>query len=720
MSKQIKTNTATRDPLTGILLFLFFGIGFFLAVVMPLFWIAGEALLTTTGNELGAMYKDIYLNHGIRVIEWFKGRSILIQLDSVGRLVGALFVAFYLTWKLARSFIVPKKTEVVEQGAAVIKVADDMLKMAKIKLNGADGIKFHPELCVPKSQEPEHFLVAGATGAGKSQVLSWMIDSILARGDKSIIFDIKGDYTAQLVSPDPKVRKEQKRYLVAPWDKRGIQWDIAADITNEDEAAAFASAFIPVSEGGNKYFPEAGGDVLEGVLCFLIETKGKDWGWKDLQTILKRRTRILEALNHIDHGAIEHIDGDGGQTQGVLGTIRTALKSIDRIAQYWPKPGGLPIVKRFMSDSQKSGTLIFSARPNQQKIAAPLIAGALSLMMSEGLTLDDDRDRRCWFICDELGALPKLSMLMDFITLARSKGLPMIAGTQDLGRLKTTYGQDDAMTIISQFGTQLLGRMNDKATATWAAELFGMQRVERLQVSENQAQASTGGLSNTPAVSTTWQQSDKAALLDSDFLHLNRACKDGYYFWCKLANAKGEALLGKLHFPINPVPKPFPSFIENPVGMKSSISSKAQPSTATQEQTKLAEKPVLETPALTSNDETQEETKQVEKPILEAADLLPEDDVEEHAIENEELDSLLDISAPEQEQEPEQGGEDNPMTTQIAGAALESVGLNGADIILDVAEALTDSGTTSNGATQQATTSKKKRKKLKSSLAEGL
>jgi len=695
-AKRRSTNTATRDPLNGIILFLLFGTILFLAVMMPLFWMVGEKLFITTGSELVEIYKDIIFNSGIRTVGWFSVIPLLTKIDLCSRIISALLLSYYASWTLAKSHITPIKTEVIEQGAEVIKDPDLFLKYAKKKLANADGVYIHPLLRLFSFRECEHIFIAGSTGAGKSQLLSWIIDYILKVKDKMLMFDVKGDYCSQLISPNPEVRRRQKRFLIAPWDDRSIQWNIAQDITNEAEASTFAAAFAPLSGSeNNKYFAEAAQDVIEGVLCYFIITKGQQWGWRDLQQTLKKRERILKALIAIDHGALEHIEQESAQTQGVMGSIRAPLKSLDQIARYWPEVGGIPIIKRFINDNTKGVTLIFAARPDQQEIATPLIAGALSLMMTEGLSLADSSKRRCWFVCDELGALPKLSKLLDFVTLARSKGLPMVAGTQDLGRIKTKYGESDAMTIISQFGTQMIGYLNDAETGAWASKIFGQQRTERLQISENQNQAYTGGLAYQPAVSTTWQQSDKGALLDSDFLHLQKATKDGYYFWCKLSDGEGKPLLGKLHFPINPVPKPFPPFIEKTSDSKIYEAPQTMPET-----------PALETAEAVNN-----------KP-RKGAPLLPSDAVntEEQAISKEELDALLEIQmAQEQLLQSEQ--EESTLETQTAGAALEGTGLDGAGVLLDIAEALTDGGdATSSGSVQQAITKKRKRRKLKSSL----
>jgi len=623
---------------------------------------------------------------------WLSVLPLLQAVDVVSRILVAAIISTAAAWSIAKNQITPKKTEIIEGGEAVEKDTNKTLKQTKKRMKKAGGIFIHPKIQIPKSRESEHIFIGGSTGAGKSQALSWMIDSILKRKDKALIFDIKGDYTSQLISENSKERRDKKRFLVAPWDSRSIQWNIAKDITSEIDADAFASAFIPLTgKESNPYFTQAAQDVLSGILIYFQKTCGERWGWEDLSRTLAKPQNILTCLESIKHAAAQHIqltDGNPSpQTQGVLGSIRAPLKSLDTIASYWSENKGIGIVNSFLNDNTKGITLILAARPDMTELATPLISGLLALMMRKGLALPDSKERRIWFTMDELGALPKVSKLVDLITLGRSKGLCLIAGTQDLGRLESIYGKEQVQTISSQFGTHLIGRLGDSSTAKWAAELFGQQRIERLQISENQAQSYTGGLSYQPAVSTTWQQSDKAALLDSDFLHLPKATGDGFFMYARLTDDVGNALLGKVKYPINPVPSPFPACIE-----KGSESGGGTGSSSSQ----------------------QEQHKEPEQKTEQQAQ------TEEDAIEELEAIIISNTPAPVQQEEQAEGSEIAEKATEEV--ALHALGIDGGlNVAIDIAEELLGGGSqqSSGGTSSQphSTKKKKRRRKLKSALA---
>jgi len=710
MSRQAQrrpTNVATRDPLAGILTASAVALFLFFAVAMPAAWAAGDKIFHPTNFSLFVLYKALFL-HTETFLNWLSSLNFWQQIDIISRIVAAAIISIAAAWYIARDQIRPQKTEIIEGGEAVEKDTNKTLRKTKKQLQKADGIFIHPEIRIPKSRESEHIFIGGSTGAGKSQTLSWMIDSILNRGDKSLIFDIKGDYSSQLISPDSAERRRNKCFLVAPWDVRSIQWNIAKDITTEIDADAFAAAFIPLTgKETNPYFVQAAQDVLSGILIYMMRRCGTNWSWKDLSDTLADPRKIHSCLQSIGHAATQHVQLDDSgspspQSQGVLGSIRAPLKSLDTIAGYWSEPAGIPIVSSFLNDSVKGVTLVLAARPDMTEVATPLISGLLALMMRKGLALPDSKNRRVWFVMDELGALPKISKLVDLITLGRSKGLCLIAGTQDLGRLESVYGKEQVQTISSQFGTHLIGRLGDESTATWAAKLFGQQRIERLQISENQQNAYTGGLAYQPAVSTTWQQSDKAALLDSDFLHLPKATGEGFYMYARLTDDNGAALLGKLKYPINPVPTPFPACIEVETDRD------AETDTTTSGGGGATQQP-----------EPQQEQEQEQEPEQEQREAM----TEAQAVE--ELEALITQNtdpAPQEQAEQEQGegGEEFIAEQAVEEAALHAAGLGEINNLLDVAEAMSGGGTQQTATTSTQTHStKKKRKKsrLKKSLA---
>jgi len=567
MNTNQNTNVAARDDLTEfivvsaifvVILFVTVGICFVLCDIYS-FNLVASGQRGKIAQALDSFYYALanpvhtfdFIHHQANL-----GLLRIVEFDLF-RVVFPALVSLYAYFLMVRSTFFRKKIEVVEVGFAPIKDAKKFLKIAMKKLKNEQGFQIHHDLHIAHERESEHVLLAGSTGAGKTQVLNFIINDIIKRRlGKAVLFDIKGDFTAHYCG-------DENTMLVAPWDVRSATWHLARDIESEIDCAAIAEAFLPISDSDDDYFTTAAQDVLAGVLFYFHRTKGEAWGWLELAQILADKKAILRALQSISHGSASHIDPvDSPQGQGVFGGIRAAVKSIDIISQYWNDfTDAESLVSDFMSDKKRTGLLILAAKADMQEIATPLISALLSLMMRKGLALADSSSRRCYFLLDELGALPKLGKLIDMITLGRSKGMCIIAGTQDMGRLVDRYGKEVVQTFSSQFGTQIIGRLGDKDSAEWAAEMFGQMRVERMQISQNQGQADAMG---NAATSTTWQQSDKAALLDSDFLQIKRATRSSptFHFYANLVDAEGMGFAGKLEYHYVKQAAPYPSCVD--------------------------------------------------------------------------------------------------------------------------------------------------------------
>ena len=56
------------------------------------------------------------------------------------------------------------------------------------------GISLWGDCPFPFKRENQHFLIVGSPGAGKTQIIYPMVDQAFKRGDKAIVWDIKGTF----------------------------------------------------------------------------------------------------------------------------------------------------------------------------------------------------------------------------------------------------------------------------------------------------------------------------------------------------------------------------------------------------------------------------------------------------------------------------------------------------------------------------------------------
>lgn len=75
------------------------------------------------------------------------------------------------------------------------------------------GIFVHPKIRITNLREQTNTLVLGTIGAGKSMVIKPILEQVINRGDFSLIYDEKKEYTGAFFNP-------ATTHLIAPWDTR--------------------------------------------------------------------------------------------------------------------------------------------------------------------------------------------------------------------------------------------------------------------------------------------------------------------------------------------------------------------------------------------------------------------------------------------------------------------------------------------------------------------
>ncbi|MDR2266073.1 MAG: type IV secretory system conjugative DNA transfer family protein [Christensenellaceae bacterium] len=100
-----------------------------------------------------------------------------------------------------------------------------------------------------------------------------------------------------------------------------------------------------------------------------------------------------------------------------------------------------------------------------------------------GLTDDMKLMRRCYFIMDEFGNLPKLHRFDDVATIARSRDIFFICVLQSYSQLDTVYGKDAAIKILAQLQIKIFIGTDDSKTIQSFSELCGKKKIITKSVS---------------------------------------------------------------------------------------------------------------------------------------------------------------------------------------------------------------------------------------------
>ncbi len=343
------------------------------------------------------------------------------------------------------------------------------------------GIELHPDIIMDRAAEAEHISVIGTTGAGKTKgVLNRIYQEAAKRGDKIILWDVKGDFT-EAIAGHNNVK------LVAPWDSRSLNWDIAADITRSEDADMIAESAIPDgTDEKESFFRKQARAVFSAILqCLWNEDR---LTWANLSDCIYDQDETLILLSQYRTGqqVMSYIEREGGQSQATWTTLLDNVgKWITKAERAWAGEGES---LRSWLTSPGGGTLILRYSPEHPDLSASICAMVTSLLINALLAQKEDENRAVWFLMDEMANFPKVGNLKRGITLARDRGGRFVLSAQDVTQLFPIYGKEVTKTLINQCNTQIWLRANDEENAKLASGSLGNKEELLTKTSESQAQ----------------------------------------------------------------------------------------------------------------------------------------------------------------------------------------------------------------------------------------
>jgi hypothetical protein len=138
------------------------------------------------------------------------------------------------------------------------------------------------------------------------------------------------------------------------------------------------------------------------------------------------------------------------------------------------------------------------------------------LAFSQLLDIGIKKDRRIWFVIDELSALGKLPALSTLMAEGRKYGACVLAGLQSLNQLYSNYGRYEGSTIFGQFGTSFFFQNKEPEIAKMVSSICGTETINR-----QQKNTSFGAHEFRDGVSYSEQQQQKDLVEYSDLANLS-------------------------------------------------------------------------------------------------------------------------------------------------------------------------------------------------------
>lgn len=322
---------------------------------------------------------------------------------------------------------------------------------------------------VPHAFEPEHVLICGAPGTGKTNMIVKMLAGIRAEGKRAIVYDTAGTFVETFY-------RAGKDILLNPLDERTAIWSPWVDVPNDYHYDQIAESTIP-DKHGDPFWSKAARGTLVAVMRKLA-AQGRTYMSILLHTVLRSPLKDLAAFA-AGTDAAAFISMEGERTSA---GIQAELASVMRSFAYLDDTDDGLSIRDWVTTEGDDSWLFITVKADQLPSLRPLITVWLDIAISAIMSLEPDRDRRLYCVIDELPSLQKLPSLSDFLARARKYGGCGILGFQSYPQLEATYGLQDAAAITGYCSTWVALRANDTPTAKHVSENLG--QVEQVEANE--------------------------------------------------------------------------------------------------------------------------------------------------------------------------------------------------------------------------------------------
>ncbi len=327
---------------------------------------------------------------------------------------------------------------------------------------------------IPRSTECEHFLITGATGAGKSMAIRSLLRQIQARGELAIVVDPECEYVSEFYRP---VRGD---LILNPVDERCPYWSPWLELSEryyQADAATLAASLIPepprgYESGSDHFFRQSSRTLLESLLQVAAP--------REPQSIPKllelSRDQLKQALSGtpayslIDPGAHE-------QGAGIIATVANATRPF----LYLPPSDGRPLVER-AGMGRASRRMAVRDHARRVQLGGAAAREPLARPHCRPPAQLRQRRRRVWIVVDELPVLGRQAKLETLVTRGRKRGLAAVLGFQSIAQLRRIYGHEQAAVLASMPSTKLLLRVDEPETAAFIARQIGEREALREEI----------------------------------------------------------------------------------------------------------------------------------------------------------------------------------------------------------------------------------------------
>ncbi len=494
-----------------------------------IFFIAEAFVFIGAGNfNMHFIGRHGYI-HNIKAFEVVSNPQLISLKNDIvssflnGFLVGALIASIAVVVMLSAFNLKGKKlaAEKFVRGGKIVS----RRKLVKIisKFNFKEAIKSgNPgailsvpyslaKIPFPRNAEFLHTVILGSTGTGKTNAILELLDQIRASGDRAIIYDKMGTYTATYYD-------DAKDVILNPLDARSKSWSFFKEIRIDSDYDYIASAFIPEKkDSSGPFWTDSARRVFAVFAKKLKEEKGGDVGNQEfVDSLLKTNYKMLaQFLSGTEASSL--ISAESEKTSlSILAILAAYISSM----KYLHDDKENFSIRKWVEQKDDNGFLFISSRSDQHESLQPLISTWIDIAVKALLSVEqnsyaNNNPRRIWIILDEIGSLQQLPSLLDGLAQSRQFGGAFILSLHSISQLKSIYGKDKTDTITSLCRNKLFFAGADDETSDYCSQNLGYQEIE--EVKEG---ISYGANEIRDGVSLNTQKSLKRLVISSEIMYM--------------------------------------------------------------------------------------------------------------------------------------------------------------------------------------------------------
>lgn len=340
-----------------------------------------------------------------------------------------------------------------KRGDQLRREAGTIQKQIRTRYGRPDGILVHPEIRIPETLEVRSLSLVGSPGSGKTTVMNGLVDQAIARGDRVLLFDFKGDFTERI--PDAK------KILLSPWDARAVRWALGSDVSTEVQARLLSECLIPINPRDTQpMWGNASRAILRAELHRLMAERRGTWGFHELGEALLAdilcpdSDRVVQDLVRRYNPEASRIVQDltSRTTLSVLIDQSAALGDALLLSRFdlELKRSGRPLLplRSYLSgevrENGRSLPVLLPVHPDSKTLTSAFVSAVFALASSIVTHFPDatkPSGRRIWFFLDEVPQAGRIPPITDFLVTARSKGCRTVLGFQTPAQVAETYGE---------------------------------------------------------------------------------------------------------------------------------------------------------------------------------------------------------------------------------------------------------------------------------------